>query len=111
MTEKIEGTGVEALDSKAFTKRELVLKITNDTRLPQQCVFDLVQRVLDGICSALEDGKHVEFREFGMFKVVERKARIGRNPKQPGNVVTIPVRRVVKFKPGLRMRQICGRAK
>jgi nucleoid DNA-binding protein len=48
----------------------------------------------------------VEFREFGVFEIAERKARIGRNPNKPQDVVHIPVRKVVKFKPGKRMRQM-----
>lgn len=48
----------------------------------------------------------MEFREFGVFEVTTRKARIGRNPNRPEDVVMIPVRRVVKFKPGKRMRDM-----
>ncbi|HHU14004.1 MAG TPA: integration host factor subunit beta, partial [Lentisphaerae bacterium] len=44
--------------------------------------------------------------EFGVFEVTTRKARIGRNPNKPEDVVVIPVRRVVKFKPGKRMRDM-----
>ncbi|HQA39593.1 MAG TPA: HU family DNA-binding protein, partial [Kiritimatiellia bacterium] len=69
-------------------------------------VFDVVQKTLDGIVDALGAGKHVEFREFGVFEVTTRKARIGRNPNRPEDVVMIPVRRVVKFKPGKRMRDM-----
>ena len=93
--------------SPALTKRDLVLKITEETGILQQTVLDIVQRTLDGICDALEEGKHVEFREFGVFKILVRKPRIGRNPKKPEQTVTIPQRKTVKFKPGLRMREIC----
>jgi nucleoid DNA-binding protein len=37
-----------------------------------------------------------------------RKSRIGRNPKKPENVVTIPERKVVKFKPGKVMKKRVG---
>ena len=93
--------------SCALTKRDLVLKITEDSGIMQQVVSEVVQRTLDGICDALEEGKNVEFREFGVFKILVRKARIGRNPKKPDQTVTIPERKTVKFKPGLRMREIC----
>jgi nucleoid DNA-binding protein len=48
----------------------------------------------------------VEFRNFGVFEVRTRKQRIGRNPGQPDQVVTIPERKVVKFKPGKIMRKV-----
>jgi nucleoid DNA-binding protein len=44
------------------------------------------------------EGRHIEFRDFGVFEVVERKARLGRNPKKPDDVFEIPPRRVIKFK-------------
>ncbi|MBP7637846.1 MAG: integration host factor subunit beta [Kiritimatiellae bacterium] len=90
----------------ALTKRELVAQIASETGLTQLDVFDVVQKALDGIIDALGAGKHVEFREFGVFEVATRKARIGRNPNKPEDVVMIPVRRVVKFKPGKRMRDM-----
>ena len=90
----------------ALTKRDLVTQISKDTGITQQDVYSVIQKALDGIVDALEAGKHVEFREFGVFEVTQRKARIGRNPNKPEDVVHIPGRKVVKFKPGKRMRQM-----
>jgi nucleoid DNA-binding protein len=53
----------------------------------------------------LADGKTVELRNFGVFEVKVRKARIGRNPNRPETDVPIPRRAVVKFKPGKEMRE------
>lgn len=90
----------------ALTKRELVTQIAQDTGLTQNQVFAIVQKTLDGIVDALQAGQHVEFREFGVFEIITRKARIGRNPHKPEDVVEIPARKVVKFKPGKRMRDM-----
>ncbi len=90
----------------ALTKRDLVTHISKETGITQQEVYSVIQKALDGIVDALEAGKHVEFREFGVFEVTVRKARIGRNPNKPEDVVQIPARKVVKFKPGKRMRQM-----
>ncbi len=96
----------ESAQGTALTKRELVARISKETGISQLDVFNVVQKTLDGIVDALEAGKHVEFREFGVFEIIERKARIGRNPNKPQDVVHIPSRKVVKFKPGKRMRQM-----
>jgi nucleoid DNA-binding protein len=88
-----------------MTKRELVVRIAEETGLIQQNVFEVVQKTLDYIIEALKKGQNVEFRNFGVFEVQERKPRIGRNPNRPENVVTIPRRKVVKFKPGRIMRK------
>jgi len=93
-------------NSTALTKRDLVTHISKETGITQLEVFSVIQKALDGIIDALDAGKHVEFREFGVFEIAERKARIGRNPNKPEDVVQIPVRKVVKFKPGKRMRQM-----
>jgi nucleoid DNA-binding protein len=83
-----------------MTKRDLVVRISRETGLGQGDVFTVLQKTLDYITEALAKGDHVEFRDFGVFEVCTRKARIGRNPNKPDNTVQIPERRVVKFKPG-----------
>ncbi len=96
----------EAAASNSLTKRKLVIRISAETGLRQEDVFDVLQRSLDYITEALQQGKHVEFRDFGVFEVIQRKSRVGRNPNKPANVVQIPSRNVVKFKPGRKMKQL-----
>jgi nucleoid DNA-binding protein len=88
-----------------MTKRDLVIRISEETGQVQQKVLEVVQRTLDHISNALAEGKTVELRNFGVFEVKVRKARIGRNPNQPETDVPIPQRAVVKFKPGKEMRE------
>lgn len=87
-----------------LTKRDLVTRISDETGLVQQQVLDVVQKTLDYIAEALAKGDKVELRNFGVFEVKVRKARIGRNPNAPETDVPIPERSVVKFKPGKEMR-------
>jgi nucleoid DNA-binding protein len=87
-----------------LTKRDLVIRISEETGLIQQQVLDVVQKTLDYISEALARGDKVELRNFGVFEVKVRKARIGRNPNSPARDVPIPERSVVKFKPGKEMR-------
>ena len=90
----------------AMTKRDLVVRIADETGLIQQDVFAVIQKTLDYIVESLNKGENVEFRNFGVFEVRERKQRIGRNPNRPEQVVTIPARKVVKFKPGKIMKKV-----
>ena len=87
-----------------MTKRDLVIRISEETGLVQQQVLDVVQKTLDYIAQAVSKGEKVEIRNFGVFEVKIRKARIGRNPNAPATDVPIPRRAVVKFKPGREMR-------
>jgi len=87
-----------------LTKRDLVMRISNETGLVQQQVLEVVQKTLDYIAGALAKGDKVELRNFGVFEVKIRKARIGRNPNAPETDVPIPARATVKFKAGKEMR-------
>jgi nucleoid DNA-binding protein len=87
-----------------LTKRDLVVRISNETGLVQQQVLEVVQKTLDYIADSLANGEKVELRNFGVFEVKVRKARIGRNPNAPETDVPIPQRAVVKFKAGKEMR-------
>ena len=87
-----------------MTKRDIVVKVAGDTGLNQSEIATVVQKTLDYIIDSLVAGKTVELREFGVFEVRTRRARVGRNPRKPKIAVAIPPRRVVKFKPGRRMR-------
>ena len=88
-----------------MTKRDLVMQISEETGMIQQDVLSIVQRTLDHISAAVAKGKTVEIRNFGVFEVKVRKARIGRNPNRPETDVPIPQRAIVKFKPGKEMRE------
>ncbi|MGI6086761.1 MAG: HU family DNA-binding protein [Kiritimatiellia bacterium] len=83
-----------------MTKRDLVMRISKETGMIQKDVATVLQKSLDYIIESLARGENVEFRNFGVFEVQERKSRIGRNPNKPANVVIIPRRKVVKFKMG-----------
>jgi integration host factor subunit beta len=87
-----------------MTKKEIVTKIADQTDIKQVLVKQVLQMALDIIVGSLSKGETVELRNFGIFRVKSRKARLGRNPKT-GEGVNIPGKKVVAFKPGLVMRE------
>ena len=87
-----------------MTKKDIVLKITDMTGIKQVDVKKVVQKTLDVIIESLVRSEKVELRNFGVFKIKERRARFGRNPRT-GESVPVPPRKVVVFKPGLEMKQ------
>ncbi|MFH1995456.1 MAG: HU family DNA-binding protein [Candidatus Omnitrophota bacterium] len=86
-----------------MTKKEIVLKVAEETNLKQVEVKKIVQKTFDQIVGALAQGETVELRNFGIFKVKTRKGRLGRNPRT-GASVTIPDKKVVSFKSGMIMK-------
>jgi nucleoid DNA-binding protein len=88
-----------------LTKRGIVVHISNETGIPQNQVFKILQSTLDMITDTLSKGNTVELRNFGVFDVRLTKTRVGRNPSQPGSRYVIPERATVRFKSGKVMRQ------
>lgn len=86
------------------TKRDIVMKIAEETDIKQIHVKKIVQETFDKIIEALNQGQTIELRNFGVFKVRVRKGRMGRNPRT-GEKVPIPDKKVVTFKPGLIMKE------
>ncbi|MCK4994094.1 MAG: integration host factor subunit beta [Candidatus Omnitrophica bacterium] len=88
-----------------MTKKDIVLKIATETKMKQQDIKKVVQKALDSIIDSLVNGNTVELRNFGIFKVKSRRGRTGRNPRT-GEIVPVPPKRVVVFKPGLEMKKL-----
>ena len=88
------------------TKKKLIQDISHKKGLHPNDVRTVVQAFLDEITESLQRGDRLEFRDFGVFEVVERKQKVGRNPKNAGVPIIIPARPAVKFTPGKKMRQL-----
>ncbi len=80
-----------------MTKADLVRVISAETGIIRKDVALAVDAFLDSVKDSMKDGKHIEIRGFGTFKLKERKARIGRNPKTDEKV-EVPARIVPTFK-------------
>ena len=87
-----------------MTKKDIVLKIATETKIKQIDVKKVVQETLKCIIDSLAQGEKVELRNFGVFKVKQRRGRTGRNPRT-GDVVPVPPKKVVVFKAGLIMKK------
>ncbi len=81
-----------------MTKADLVEAVVQKTGLTRTDVAVVVDKLLEAIKEALENGKNIEIRGFGTFKIKQRKARKARNPRT-GAEVPVPDRKVPVFKP------------
>lgn len=88
------------------TKKNLVQKIAQKKGMHPNDVRIVMQAFLDEMTDSLKQGDRLEFRDFGVFEVVERKQKIGRNPKNASVAIIIPARRAVKFTPGKKMKDL-----
>jgi integration host factor subunit beta len=87
-----------------ITKKELVNRIAERTGQTKVITKDIIQLFLDEIIRELANGNRLEFREFGVFEVKDRKARRAQNPRTLEKV-HVPEKKVVKFKVGRIMRE------
>ena len=86
------------------TKKELVDRIAEDTKSKHVLAKKIVQGFLDEIIEELSKGNRLEFRDFGVFEVRHRAARVAQNPKTLERV-QVPAKRTVRFKAGRLMKQ------
>ncbi len=86
------------------TKKELIDQIAEATGQKRVVVKKVIQSFLDSIIVELGKDNRLEFRDFGVFEVKQRRARTAQNPKtlEP---VAVPPKRTVKFKVGRLMKQ------
>ena len=96
-----------AREPQTITKKELVNRIAESSKQTKVVVKEIVQQFLNEIVQELSVGNRLEFREFGVFEVKERAARLAQNPRTLEKV-EVPAKRVVKFKVGRLMRQNVG---
>jgi integration host factor subunit beta len=88
-----------------MTKAELVEEVAKSSHLTKKDAEVIVQTVLDSIIDSLKDGKKVELRGFGSFRLRQRSSRTGRNPKT-GEKVKVPAKRIPYFKPGKELKDL-----
>ncbi len=88
-----------------MTKAELVEDVALAAELTKKDAERLVEIVFESIIDTLNQGEKIELRGFGSFRVRERGARRGRNPKT-GDPVDIPAKRVPYFKPGKELKEL-----
>ncbi len=89
--------------AKTVTKKDLVDRIAEQTGNKRVVVKRIIQRFLELIVDELGQGNRLEFRDFGVFEIRERAARIAQNPKTLARV-HVPGKRAVKFKIGRLMK-------
>ena len=86
-----------------ITRSDLADKLREKFGLTSADAYKLVDVIFDEISEALIHGEEVKFAGFGTFKILEKNARMGRNPKT-GEPAVITARNVVTFRPSTEFR-------
>jgi len=88
-----------------MTKADLVEEVSKVTELTRKDSEVIVDTLFESVITALKAGDKLEVRGFGSFRVRQRNARVGRNPKT-GEKVEVPAKRVPYFKPSKELKDL-----
>ena len=84
---------------------QLVEEVAKTTQLTKKHAEMIVNTVFESIVNSLKEGEKIELRGFGSFRIRQRGARVGRNPKT-GDKVSVPPKRIPYFKPGKDLKEL-----
>lgn len=87
----------------ALSKAEITDALYHRMGLSKPEAKEIVEQFYEVVRQALERGEHVRLSGFGNFILRDKPARPGRNPKT-GEEIPVAARRVVTFKPGLKLK-------
>jgi integration host factor subunit alpha len=97
------------MKGQTVTRADLCESVHEEVGLTRQDCSELVERVLELVAQALEQGEQVKLSGFGVFQVRAKNARMGRNPKT-GEPAAIDPRRVIGFRASQVMKARVDRA-
>lgn len=92
-----------------MTKGDFIDSVAAKANLSKKDAGAAVDAFLDAVTDALKRGDQVVFTGFGKFEVKKRAARMGVNPRNPGQKVHIPEAKVPKFSAGSQLKAAVNR--
>lgn len=88
----------------ALSKAKISEALCTELELNKFDAKEIVEQFFEYLRIALESGQSVRLSGFGNFNLRDKAQRPGRNPKT-GKIVPVAARRVVTFKPGLKLKK------
>jgi len=87
-----------------MNKNDLIDQIAGKTGLTKAATSEAIEALLETISTTLEKGEEVRLTGFGSFRMTERKASEGRNPRT-GEVIQIQPSKNIKFRVGTELKE------
>ena len=88
-----------------MTRIELMDRAAEKAEITKKEVEKVFDATITLIQEALKKGDKVSLTGIGTFSVVDKKARMARNPKT-GAQVSVPAKKAAKFKAGKELKEI-----
>jgi len=87
-----------------MSKAELVANVAKKSGLSQVSVRAVMEILSDTMISTLKKEKKITFSRLGIFEVVKRKKRVGRNPRT-GEIIPVKAHKAVRFRPSKSLKE------
>lgn len=87
----------------ALSKAMIAEDLCRELNLQKADARQMVDEFFEIIRNALEHGQSVKLSGFGNFNLRDKPQRPGRNPRT-GELIPVTARRVVTFRPGLKLK-------
>ena len=95
---------------KNFTRKDLSNKIYHNIGFSKNFSSGIIDNFFESLISELIISNKIKISSFGTFKIINKRERIGRNPKTKIEAKISP-RKVVKFKPSSFVKKIINNGK
>ena len=89
---------------KNFTRKDLSNKIYQKLGFSKNYSSLIIDNFFETLILELLRSNKIKLSSFGTFKIINKKKRIGRNPKTKEEAVILP-RKIVKFSPSVLVKQ------
>lgn len=83
-----------------MTKQDLVNAASQSAGVTKRTAAAVLEALLGSVTQALKKGQNVTITGFGTFRVSQRAARTGVNPRNPMEKIKIPAMKLPAFKAG-----------
>lgn len=88
-----------------MNKAQLIEKMAKASKMSKASCKKCLEAFIETVGKSLKTNSSVVLTGFGTFSVIKRKARTGINPAT-GKKMSIPAKKVAKFKPGKALRDL-----
>ncbi len=92
-----------------MNKAELVSSMAEKSGLTKKDVELALNAFMRSVEESLIEGEKVQLVGFGTFDIRDRKARLGRNPRNPEEVIDIPASKAPVFKAGKALKELVNK--
>lgn len=92
-----------------MNKAELITSMAEKSGLTKKDAEAALNSFMKSVEEALVENDKVQLVGFGTFDVRERKARLGRNPRNPEEVIDIPASKAPVFKAGKALKELVNK--